>query len=272
MVNETNALLSALIPLARRAGQLILEVYATDFQVHDKGGNDPVTVADRRVNALLCEELARLAPGVPIVAEESAETDYDGYPSAPEAFFVDPLDGTREFVARNGEFVVMIGFARHGKATAGVILAPTTGLLWAGGEGAPAFELAADDARRPLQVSAVSSMTQARVVVSRSRRAPELQSFLDRHPPAELRPLGSAGLKGVAVARDQADLYLQLGGAGCLWDTCAPDAIVHAAGGRYSHPHGGSIDYRGALEIEDGVVGASAGLHGRVIEALGAAR
>ncbi|RYE94015.1 MAG: 3'(2'),5'-bisphosphate nucleotidase CysQ, partial [Myxococcales bacterium] len=117
---DRSALVEALVPLARRAAELILEVYATPFEVIDKGGDDPVTLADRRANALLCEGIEALFPGVPLVAEESDPATFTRYTSAPEAFFIDPLDGTREFVARNGEFVVMVGFAEHGRATAGL--------------------------------------------------------------------------------------------------------------------------------------------------------
>ncbi|MCS6900582.1 MAG: 3'(2'),5'-bisphosphate nucleotidase CysQ [Myxococcales bacterium] len=269
MVNEKIQLLSALIPLAQRARQIILEVYATEFCVDDKGGNDPVTIADRRVNALLCEELAKITPGVPIVAEESAEEEYADYISASAAFFVDPLDGTREFVARNGEFAVMIGLAEEGRAVAGLILAPTSGLLWTGVVGQGAEEHAPDGSRRPLRLhGGPSSLAEARLVVSRSRRSPELQAFLARNPPGELQILGSAGLKGAAVARGQSDLYLQFGGAGSLWDACAPDAIVRAAGGLYTHLDGASINYRGALEIEDGVLVAAPGLHASTLGLL----
>jgi 3'(2'), 5'-bisphosphate nucleotidase len=269
MVNEKQRLLDALIPLAQRARRIILEVYATEFRVDDKGGNDPVTVADKRVNALLCEEIPKLAPGVPIVAEESAEGDYAGYTGAPESFFVDPLDGTREFVARNGEFVIMIGLAEQGRASAGLLLAPTSGLLWTGVVGVGAEEHAEDGSRRPLRMSdTITTLAGARLVASRSRRSPALQAFLDENPPRELLILGSAGLKGAAVARGQADLYLQFGGAGSLWDTCAPEAIVRAAGGLYSHLQGEPVDYRGPLDIEDGVVVAAPRLHGATLALL----
>jgi len=269
MVNDKIQLFSALAPLAQRARQIILDVYATEFRVDDKGGNDPVTIADKRVNALLCEEIPKIAPGVPTVAEESAEEEYSGYTRASAAFFVDPLDGTREFVARNGEFVVMIGLAEEGRAIAGLILAPTTGLLWTGVVGHGAEEHAPDGSRRPLRLGpGPSSLAEARLVASRSRRSPELEAFLGRNPPRELQILGSAGLKGAAVARGQADLYLQFGGAGSLWDACAPDAIVRAAGGLYTHLRGAPVDYRGPLDIEDGVVVAAPDLHASTLALL----
>lgn len=268
MVTDHKSAVEALIPLVRQAAQLILEVYATDFQVTDKGGNDPVTVADKRANELLCEGISRLFPGVPIVAEESPEDSYQAYHQAPEAFFVDPLDGTREFVARNGQFVVMVGLAQQGRPTAGLVLAPTQGLLWTGALGHGAHEHRPDGSITPLHVpDQAASLTEARVVVSRSRQAPSLRALLERLPPRELLVLGSAGIKAAAVARGQADAYIQFEGAGCLWDACAPEAIITAAGGLYSDDRGALIDYRGALEIESGVIVAAPRLHASLVQA-----
>src|SRR5580693_2902193 len=99
-------------------------VYAAEFDVEFKSKNDPVTRADREANALLCDRLGRAFPGVPVVAEESDPSAYANFEKSEEVWFVDPLDGTREFVAHNGEFAVMIGLAEHGRATVGVIVAP----------------------------------------------------------------------------------------------------------------------------------------------------
>lgn len=268
MVTDREKLLEALVPLAMQARKIILEVYTTNFHVEDKGGNDPVTIADQRANEFLCEGIAKLTPGIPIVAEESAKERYQTYTTAPEAFFVDPLDGTREFVAKNGEFVVMIGFAEQGRATAGLMLAPTTGLLWIGSIGHGAEERNLDGHRRTLRLSEVTSIADARAVISRHRRPDRLLTFLETFPPRQVIPLGSGGLKGAAVARGDADLFLQIGGAGSLWDTCAPEAILRAAGGLMTHPNGEQIDYQGALVIEDGLVAAAPPLHRTVIEAI----
>jgi 3'(2'), 5'-bisphosphate nucleotidase len=267
MSTELASLLDALVPLARQAGELILEVYGTDFAVIDKGHDDPVTLADRRANALICESLARLCPGVPLVAEESDPSTYAGYPDAPEAFFVDPLDGTREFVARNGEFVVMIGLARAGRAVAGVVLAPVTGRLWVGAEGVGAHELSRSGERRPLHVNNVGAISGARLVVSRSRRSEQLDRLIAANPPREVIPRGSAGLKAIAVASGEADAYLQLSGAGCLWDTCAPEAIARAAGATFSHADGTPISYRSHELPVSSVLAAPPALHDLLLQA-----
>jgi 3'(2'), 5'-bisphosphate nucleotidase len=109
---------------ALEASELVMSVYAAPFDVHFKAKDDPVTRADREANAHICERLERAFPGVPIVAEESDPSTYANFERADAAWFVDPLDGTREFVARNGEFAVMIGLAEGGRATVGVVVAP----------------------------------------------------------------------------------------------------------------------------------------------------
>ena len=104
-----NAELETLLAIADAASRVVMEVYALPFAVDFKAPRDPVTEADRRANDLICDALAREFPGVPIVAEESAPESFAGFRDSERVFFVDPVDGTREFVEKNGEFVVMIG-------------------------------------------------------------------------------------------------------------------------------------------------------------------
>jgi 3'(2'), 5'-bisphosphate nucleotidase len=263
------ALLDHLAAMALAAGEIVMEVYATNFGVEDKGGNDPVTVADKRANALLCEELARAYPGVPIVAEESPPSSYASFGEAAAAFFVDPLDGTREFVARNGEFAVMIGLAQGGRSVAGVVFAPARGLLWAGAEGVGAFEQDSSGKRRPLSLAGPLALADARLVVSRSRRGERLERMLARQPAREVIPMGSAGVKSASVARGDADAYVQLGGAGCLWDSCAPEAVVRAVGGTFTDQLGQRIAYDAAeVQLRNGVVAAEPLLHAALLEAI----
>lgn len=154
-------LLDVLSEIAREAAALINAVYAKPFEVEYKSPRDPVTLADRQANELICQRLARAFPGVPVVAEESDPASFAGYRTAERAFFVDPLDGTREFVKRNGEFVVMIGLLEAGRPVAGVILAPATGIRWVGRVGESAA-VVTSDARTPLSVSATPTLAQAR--------------------------------------------------------------------------------------------------------------
>jgi 3'(2'), 5'-bisphosphate nucleotidase len=254
---------------ARAASEVILRVYAEEFAVEYKAKDDPVTRADREANALIVQHLARAFPGVPVVAEESPRDAYEGFAASEQCWFVDPLDGTREFVAKNGEFAVMVGLAEKGRATVGVILAPAWGRAFVGVVGEGAWEAADDGSLRPIAVSPCADVAAARFVVSRSRAPERVAGFvasLGAKPP---RPHGSSGLKGVIVATGEADVYLQPGRAGMRWDACATDALVHAAGGKLTDAHGEPLDYR-AEDIENsrGMVATNGRLHAVVIEAL----
>ena len=159
---------------AREASELVMRVYAKPFQVEYKGHDDPVTRADRESNTLLCARLAHAFPGVPIVAEESDPKTYADFARADAAWFVDPLDGTREFVACNGEFAVMIGLAEAAHAVLGVIVAPAWNRAFVGIVGEGAWEVAADGSRAPIRVSSRSSLAGASLAVSRSRTSAAL--------------------------------------------------------------------------------------------------
>jgi 3'(2'), 5'-bisphosphate nucleotidase len=261
--------LEILIRVAAEAAQVVCEVYETPFQVDYKTPEDPVTEADRRANALICKELARYFPDVPIVAEESDEQSFAGFRNAERIFFVDPVDGTREFVDRNGEFVVMIGLVDGERATLGVVHAPATGEAWAGSTGHGAWHIARDGNRTPIRVSAETSLSSARVVSSRSHKSARLERALQLLAPRELASIGSAGLKAADVAMGRSDVYISPGFAGKRWDACAPDAIVTSAGGKYTDQTGSPIDYRSeSLANEDGLVATNGLLHPAVIERL----
>jgi 3'(2'), 5'-bisphosphate nucleotidase len=254
---------------AREASHLVMRVYAAPFEVAYKGKDDPVTRADHESNALLCDRLSRAFPGLPIVAEESDPGTYAGFLGAEAVWFVDPLDGTREFVARNGEFAVMIGLAERGLATLGVITAPAWGRAFVGVVGEGAWEVAADGTRTPIRVSARSSLEGASMVVSRSRTPPQLAALAaavgGRTPVA----LGSSGLKAAVVASGEYDIYLQPGRAGMRWDACSSDALVRAAGGLLTDTSGTAIDYATPeLTNTRGLLATNALLHGHVIDAL----
>jgi 3'(2'), 5'-bisphosphate nucleotidase len=255
---------------AREAAALILRVYATPFDVEWKAKDDPVTVADKEANALLCDRLGRAFPGLPLVAEESDPAAYADFGAAEAAWFIDPLDGTREFVAKNGEFAVMVGLAEGGRATVGVIVAPAWGRAFVGVVGEGAWEVAADGARKEIHVSTRDTLVGASFVVSRSRAPERLAGFIASvggNPVAH----GSSGLKGALVATGAADVYLQPGRAGLRWDACATDALVRAAGGRLTETSGADLDYRnGELGNERGMIAANPGLHRAVIDAFAA--
>ncbi len=263
---SSDPVLEQLVQIAAEAASVVAQVYAEPFSVDYKGPADPVTAADRQANALICKRLNEAFPGVPVVAEESPEAEWASFRDFERIFFVDPVDGTREFVAKNGEFAVMIGMVEGNVATRGVIHAPALGLAWAGSPTGGAFEIDAQGARRPLRVGDVTRIGDARVVASRSHRGRLLEQSLEHLSAGQVVHLGSAGLKGVAIARQIADIYLVPRHAGSLWDACAPDAIVRAAGGTFTDVHGRVIDYRSAqLENNRGVIAANPELHGTVV-------
>lgn len=263
-----NSLLEQLVKIASKAAQVVGEIYASDFKVNYKGPSDPVTEADRFANELICAELHRHFPGIPVVAEESGPETFAGYQKAGQVFFVDPVDGTREFVAKNDEFAVMIGLLESDLPTHGVIHAPASNTVWAGQVGSGAFRMVSAGARTPIRVSSCETVPKARVVSSRSQ-SELLAEALAELGAKELIPLGSAGLKAVAVAEGRADLYVTPYHAGKRWDTCAGDALVRAAGGAFSDGYGLPLDYRGdSLENDRGVVAAPGTLHQQVLALL----
>lgn len=260
------SLIKSLTDIAKEAADLILQVYGTDFSVSYKTPKDPVTEADRRANELICTRIAERWFDVPIVAEESDPQTFANYRAAPYAFFVDPLDGTREFVAKNGEFVVMIGLIDQKGPVAGVIHAPVTGAAWAAIRGGGTFTT---KQRALARVSTTSKLEQARIVSTRSHRSPLVLQALDALGARTLDSLGSAGLKCAEVATGAADAYVAPGHAGSRWDLCAGQAIIEAAGGRVTDALGNEIDYRAAdLGNTTGFVASNGVLHDEIVKRL----
>ncbi|HLT31479.1 MAG TPA: 3'(2'),5'-bisphosphate nucleotidase CysQ [Myxococcaceae bacterium] len=252
--------------VAREAGALILEVYATAFTVVDKpGGAGPVTEADRRANAHIVRALTQAFPGDGVVAEETADTSGA---TAERCWWVDPLDGTREFVARNGMFAVHVGLSIGGEAVLGVVYRPTLDRLWAGvvGEGCT-LEIAG--ARRSLHLPRPPGDPAAlRLIVSRSHKSPwtqQVQDDLGIHSRVEM---GSVGLKCGALAEGGADLYLHPSPYSYRWDACAPEAVLRAAGGVLTDLNGAGYRYdgEGGLRNDRGLIGCHPALLPRVLE------
>jgi len=233
------ALLDELAQIARRAGETILEVYRSDFQARTKGDASPVTEADERAEALIVAALRELAPQIPVVAEEAVAAGQVPVIGA-EFWLVDPLDGTREFISRNGEFTVNIALVQHGVPVAGVVYAPALGRMFAGAVGGPAWSEQAG-LRRPLQVRGAPGQGLT-VIGSRSHGdAAALERFLAGRCVAELRAAGSS-LKFCLVAAGEADFYPRLGRT-MEWDIAAGHAIVAAAGGRVECVDGTPLRY-----------------------------
>jgi 3'(2'), 5'-bisphosphate nucleotidase len=231
--------------IALAAGRAIMAVYDGHIAVADKSDGSPTTAADSAAEEIILAELAKVLPGVPVLAEESASA---GLPSLGDVFVaVDPLDGTREFINRNGEFTVNIALIERGVPTAGVVYAPALGRLWLGGAG-EAFTLAVPSldaafepgALRPIRTRPAPAEGLV-AVASRSHLDENTAAFLERLPIAARRSTGSS-LKFCLVAEGEADVYPRFGPT-MEWDTAAGHAVVAAAGGRVVTPEGEPFVY-----------------------------
>ncbi|MFN9194683.1 MAG: 3'(2'),5'-bisphosphate nucleotidase CysQ [Pseudomonadota bacterium] len=222
------SLLAPLEALVRRAGAEVMAAYAVPFAVERKADGSPVTAADRAAEAILAPGLAALLPGVPVVAEE-AMSEPGAPPVAPAGRFwlVDPLDGTREFVARNGEFTVNVALVDAGLPVLGAVLAPALDLLYLGVPGLGAWRVAGGQ-RSALAARAVPPQGLS-VAYSRSHRDDRTERWLSAWPVADRIAVGSA-LKFGLLAAGQADVYPRLGPT-MEWDTAAGHAVLAAAGG-----------------------------------------
>ena len=268
-MNDDDHVLHDLLAVARAASEIVSEVYASEFAVDYKAPRDPVTAADRRANALIVERLSALYPDVPIVAEESDPEAFAGFRSADRVFFVDPLDGTREFVARNGEFAVMIGLVDGERPRIAVIDAPERNVAWGGIVGKGAWRFERDGSRHAVHVSDTAEMGSARIVASRSHRNEVLEEALAMLGARALDPLGSAGLKCAEVALGGADAYVSPGRSGQRWDACAGEALVVAAGGRFTDAYGDPLDYRApSLSNDRGLVASNGAIHDAILERI----
>lgn len=221
-------LLAQLTPLIRDAGRVIMDIYATDFDVTRKGDASPVTQADQQAEAVILAGLARIAPDIPVVAEEAVAAGQ--IPDVSDRFFlVDPLDGTKEFISRNGEFTVNIALIEYGRPVLGLVYAPAIERLFTGAVGLGAW-LEDASGQRPIRCRAVPAEGLT-VVASRSHGdETALDAFLAGRTVASRTNAGSS-LKLCLVAAGEADLYPRLGRT-MEWDIAAGDAVLRAAGGR----------------------------------------
>ena len=245
-------LLTAVERIARAAGEQILRVYGRDFAVRTKADDSFLTEADEAAEAVITPALQALLPGVPVVAEEAASRGET--PAVGGRFWlVDPLDGTREFVARNGEFTVNIALIDQGQPVLGVVLAPALGRLYAGLVGVGAW-LEEGGVRRAIRCRDVPAEG-ATVVASRAHGdVPALAEWLQGHAVARRTGAGSA-LKFGLVAAGEADLYPRFGRT-MEWDTAAGHALLRAAGGEVLTLDGRPLAYaKPGFENPDFVAG-----------------
>jgi 3'(2'), 5'-bisphosphate nucleotidase len=257
--------------LAQEAAALVRGFTEQPVAVQHKAGGEPVTEADLAANALIVNRLAQEFPGDAILSEELPD---DGSRlGRPRVWMVDPVDGTRDFIRGQAGYVVMIGLCLDGRPALGVVAHPITGTLWSGVVGQAAWRDQADGTRIPVRTSTLAEPAGVRIVVSQSRRSPQIDAFRRALGVIDEMTIGSVGMKVALVAQGERDLYLYPGEQTKLWDTCGPEAILTAAGGRMSDVDGQPLVYNKAdLNNRSGVIASNGPLHDHVIRALAAAR
>ena len=250
---DDKSLLDLATRTAEAAGREILEVYnkTGTIDVTVKDDNSPLTEADRKAHRLIVSRLTGAEPGIPVLSEESEQLDYAVRSSWTRYWLVDPLDGTKEFIKRNGEFTVNIALIDHHEPVLGVVHVPVSGVTYLGERGSGACRRQAGVETEIRCRSVEPGQTALRVVASRSHRSPELDSLLDRlraeFPDLQLVSMGSS-LKICLVAAGEADLYPRQGPT-CEWDTAAAHAVLLAAGGSLVDPDFNALRYNTKADL-----------------------
>lgn len=281
--------------IIRHAGAIVLKHYEAGAEADSYKDGEPVTVADRESDAYIVAALGRAFPQDEIVSEESVDRVARAHPgrdtdagergaeptfmlehaadaeppshehAPPRVWYVDPMDGTSDFVKRTGDFVVMIGLAVAGWPVFGAVYHPPTGTLYRGGHGLPPEKIVGDE-RTELRVSDIADPSRARLVVSRSHTPDVVAEMAADLGIDKMEKCGSVGLKAARVAEGAGELYLHPSIGTKLWDTCAPEAILVAAGGTFSDCDGKPLVYDPAsYHNERGVFASNGRLHDAVL-------
>lgn len=245
--------IKTIFPVVLKAGKEILSVYQEEVEVSYKDDSSPLTEADRRSHEVLVEGLQALYPEIPILSEEDAKISFEVRKEWKQYWLIDPLDGTKEFIKKNGEFTVNVALVENNTPIYGVVYAPVTGELYWGVEGEGAWKAEASSENGYVGEAQTLPLFQQDpdkvvVVASRSHSSPETVAFLDQveqlEPNRELEVLSrGSSLKLCMVAEGKAELYPRLAPT-MEWDTAAADAVVRGAGGVvYHYPHENFMQY-----------------------------
>ena len=239
--NTDEKLLAPLLDIARSASEQIMRTYRTDFAVDVKADKSPVTEADLAAHRVIAKDLKRITPDIPLLSEESADIPWAERRRWDSYWLVDPLDGTKEFISKNGEFTVNIALIQGGQPVVGVVHVPATGMSWYGCVGVGAFRRDQDGQASPIKVRKLLPGKPVKVVASRSHRGELLDGYLAKLGPHETVSRGSS-LKFCLVAEGTADVYPRLGPTS-EWDTAAGHAVLLAAGGQVVAVDGSPLAY-----------------------------
>ena len=225
---QTNELITSVIEIAKKAGTAIMDVYASDFDIQIKDDRSPLTEADIRSNAIINEGIKKVTPDVPVLSEEGKDIPFDERSIWQSYWLVDPLDGTKDFIKKNGEFTVNIALVEERTPVFGVVYAPAIDLLFWGSLKNGAWK---KEAHNPAQAMRVADKIDETVQIASSRSHPsdKMDAFLAQFKNFKLHPKGSS-LKICLVSDGSVHLYPRLGPT-MEWDTAAAHAVLKSAGG-----------------------------------------
>lgn len=233
------SLLDKVLEIADTASRKVMEIYQTDFEVQTKDDNSPITAADIASHHVIVDGLKELTPDIPILSEESANAPWSERKGWTRFWLVDPIDGTKDFTNRTGEFTVNIALIENGEPVMGVVTAPALNEAYWGIKGQGAWKREADGSTRKLEV--VNPPEAVRAVASKNHMNEETRTFIEQLGDHELVQAGSS-LKFCRIAEGQADIYPRLGPT-CEWDTGAAHAVLVAAGGKVTQLDGTPLAY-----------------------------
>ena len=226
-----NNLIESLIAISKQAGEAILKIYdLDDLGISHKEDNSPLTLADKTSNEIICSQLKELTPDIPILSEEGKDISFDKRKNWDTFWLIDPLDGTKEFIKKNGEFSVNIALINHFKPILGIVYAPVLDTTWYGSASEGSFKIMENGKPEKINVLKYHENETVKVVSSRSHsNNTKLEEFLTDYPKHELVFMGSS-IKICLVADGSAHIYPRLGPT-MEWDTAAAHAVVKFAGG-----------------------------------------
>jgi len=257
--------------LARTAGAVLLRHYNSPFLVEQKINalqeTEEVTAADREANELIVDRLRKEFPGDGILAEESTDTEHRL--EKDRVWLIDPMDGTKNFIRRDGDFAVQIGLSVNGQSVVGTVYQPVREVLYRAVRGGGSWIEAKTEPARRMSVSRRTNPNEMVLASSRSHRSPRMERVVSTfHFKDEVRR-GSVGVKIGLITEQQADLYLHLSPSTKQWDTCGPEIILQEAGGRLTDLFGQPLRYNGIrIDNRNGIVATNGAAHDMVIERL----
>lgn len=258
------------LELAREAGAAILDFYEGPLEIIQKADaydGEPVTQADQLANEIIVSRLKREFPADGILAEESIDTAHRLDKS--RVWMIDPLDGTTGFIDRNGDFAVQIGLSENGECVLGVVYQPLTGVLFRAIKSGGAWIERAHHEPERMHVSKQLEISEMRLAASRSHRSPRMDTVFHALGLKNEVRRGSVGIKVGLIVEQQCDLYIHLSPRTKQWDTCAPEVILHEAGGRLTDLFGKPLRYNHTeIQNRNGVVASNGVAHELIIERL----